>query len=823
MTNFTGLLEDEVNQKKLEGKQNNFKPATSRSYSDIFSENVFNFINIVFFIIGILLILVGRFSDAFVYVGVILFNSFIGSIQEIKAKIQLDKIALLTNPQAKIIRNSQEIISPISEIVLDDLLRLEAGDLIPVDGEILEGTVQVDESLITGEADTVTKIKGQKLSSGTYLISGNCYLKVTEVGLQTIANQITEGAKSYKKNLTPMQREINLSVRILVIFAFVLVFFITISGILSGTSLNDSLPITAVVAGIVPNSLFVMINLAYALGAVRLSGKGVLVQQLNAIESLSNVDILCVDKTGTLTTNHILLEQVYPIKTTLKNAEKALGDFVSTATSTTPTSEAVSKKFTGNNLNIVEEVLFSSVYKWSGFSYKEGRKSGTYVFGAPEVILSQRHLNKADFNEDMRNFQNQGFRVLMLFHSKKVLALHKKNLPHIPDELEPVAMVTFKNELRNNVREVLESFKKAGVKIRIISGDNTNTVLALARQVGFEAEEDETISGRQLEEMNEAEIARILPKIKIFGRITPKQKAMLVGKFKEAGNYVAMIGDGVNDVLSLKAANLGIAMQSGSQVTRSVADMLLLKDSFSALPYSLLEGQRIRNAVSGIFSIFFTRIMYLLIIMMAVSIIGLPFPFTIKQNSLISLLTSGIATFGLTIWSKPGKPKKQSLISTSLSFVVPASVSIAIFAVFLYLFYGYYQYVLNFGFGADITTASPEVLANLINKIIPLMRTVLSSFLILSGLTLIIFISSPTKWFSMNDKPTRNWMPAILGVVLICSFFYLINQDYFISFWELAKLSVLEIAVVTLTVLTWLFTLKQIWKNDLLSKILGLK
>jgi cation-transporting ATPase E len=209
--------------------------------------------------------------------------------------------------------------------------------------------------------------------------------------------------------------------------------------------------------------------------------------------------------------------------------------------------------------------------------------------------------------------------------------------------------------------------------------------------------------------------------------------------------------------------------------------------------------------------------------MMAVSIIGLPFPFTIKQNSLISLLTSGIATFGLTIWSKPGKPKKQSLISTSLSFVVPASVSIAIFAVFLYLFYGYYQYVLNFGFGADITTASPEVLANLINKIIPLMRTVLSSFLILSGLTLIIFISSPTKWFSMNDKPTRNWMPAILGVVLICSFFYLINQDYFISFWELAKLSVLEIAVVTLTVLTWLFTLKQIWKNDLLSKILGLK
>jgi cation-transporting ATPase E len=596
-----------------------------------------------------------------------------------------------------------------------------------------------------------------------------------------------------------------------------------INSIINGIGLNQSLPITAVVAGIVPNSLFVMINLAYALGAVRLSGKGALVQQLNAIESLSNVDVLCVDKTGTLTTNHILLDTIYPLKENLKSTQKSLADFVTTATSKTPTSQAIAQKLTGQKLEIVEEVLFSSVYKWSGFSYKDGRKSGTYIFGAPEVVLPIKDLNKSDFKEQMQSLQNQGYRVLMLFHSKKILPLTIKKSPQIPAGLQPIAMISFKNELRKDVGEVLESFKKAGVKIRIISGDNTKTVLALARQVGFEASEDETISGKDLENLSEAEIAQILPKIKIFGRITPKQKAELVKRFREAGNYVAMIGDGVNDVLSLKQANLGIAMQSGSQATRSVADMLLLKDSFSSLPYSLLEGQRIRNSVSGIFSIFFTRIAYLLIIMMCVSIIGLPFPFSIKQNSLISLLTSGIAALGLTIWSRPVKPSKKSLISTSLSFVVPASVSIAVFAVFLYVFYGYYQYTLNFGFGADITSSSPEVLSSLIERIIPLMRTVLSSFLILSGLILVIFISAPTKWLSPNQKATGNWQPSVLAILLIAAFFYLLDKEYFLSFWEMSRLNVIEIVVVVLFVVGWFFNLKQIWQKDLLSKILGLR
>jgi cation-transporting ATPase E len=823
MTKLNGLSLSQVEEKKSLGQANLYQQSTSRSYWNIISQNVFNFVNLILFALGLLLIAVGRYSDSLVYVGVVLLNSLIGTIQELRAKNKLDKIALLTKPKTIVVRDSMESEIDASEIVLDDIIKLSSGDMIPVDGKIIEGDLQVDESLLTGESDTINKTQSDLVSSGTFITSGSAYVLVTKVGTNTLAYEITLGARSYRQSLTPLQKEVNLSVRILIVIALLFASLVIINAIFSKIPFIDSLPITAVVAGIIPNSLFVMINLAYAIGGVVLIRKGALAQELNAIESLSNVDMLCVDKTGTLTTNKIVLEKIIPLDTDEKELDLILSNFIShteNLNSTLKALEKYKKVDPNSNLKIIERVNFSSQYKWSGFSFESQKLQGTYIIGAPEIIIDSEILKRSEFYPTLLDAQGKGFRVLILSVSKQVLPLHNQKKVSLPDELKPIALILLKNELRPDVSHTLAKFKDAGVDIKIISGDNLDTVVALAKQAGLYHNNTKILSGSDMTKMEDSQLSQIIPETSIFGRITPKQKETIITELRNHGHYVAMIGDGVNDALSLKKANLGIAMESGSQVTRNIADILLLKDSFDSLPTGLLEGQRIRNAVENVFGLYFARVIYLLLIMVAISMINLPFPFTIKQNSLISILTTGIPALWLTAFATTRKPTKKRLTLSSLGFIGPASITLAIFAILLYIGYGYYKYL---GFiHVHTEFDSPDMVLKALLHFVPEMRTVLTSFLIISGLILSIFIAAPTKLLSYNDNASGDWSSAIFSISTILVFLLSLINPGFREFWELSRLSISDFCIVIFGSLIWATILKLTWRHKWINKILGI-
>lgn len=813
---YSGLTAQEVLDRKNQGKVNNYKQPTSRSYYSIFRENVFNFINTVLFAIGILLVLINKYSDSFIYVAIIILNSLVGTIQEIRAKIKLDKIALITKPKSAVIREGEYVHINVSEIVVDDVIFLQAGDLIPVDGVVLQGLTQIDESLLTGESDLINKNPGNQLFSGTFVASGSCVFRVTKVGSKTTANTITDSAKKYSQNFTPLQKEVNLVIRILIILIAFLAILITFSNQLSRTPLNQSLPITAVIVGIVPNSLFVMINLAYALGGILLLKKGALVQQLNAIESLSHVNVLCVDKTGTLTTNKIILKEVHPIDCYANDAETALANFAATVTSSTNTSEAITQKISGKKLDIIDEVSFSSAHKWSGFSYKFGSKIGVFVFGAPEIILEKKSLEQLEFGQKIKDFQNQGLRVLLLTHSDTVSKFSNySDKPNLPTNLKPVALAIFENQLRMDVKETLAKFRELGIKIKVISGDNPDTVLSIAKQAGLELENDKTISGSEIESMNALEIQEVVESTDIFGRITPNQKESLINALKLKGYYVAMIGDGVNDVLSLKKANLGISMESGSQVTRSIADMLLLKDSFSSLPKGLMEGQRIRSAIKNIFTIYLTRVLYLLFIILIISILSLPFPFTIKQSSLISLLTTAIPALGITFWATYGSPNQDKMTIKSLKLAFPASVIIGVYSMLLYFTYSYFTY------SYYLINGGNETFKHFLNQTSSQIQNILTIFLIICGLMYSVFISSPNSILSDGEKPTGDWKNFWLSSVVMTSFTLLLFSPSFRDFWDLNMIDYKGFIIAFGASLICLISIKLAWYYRVLERIFG--
>ncbi|MCU0482171.1 MAG: HAD-IC family P-type ATPase, partial [Anaerolineae bacterium] len=600
----------------------------------------------ILFVIGAVMIAIGRWGDAFVSVGLIALNVVIGVFQEIRAKRQLDAIALLTRPKITIVRDGEARQADPSEIVLGDIIVADTGDQIVVDGVLVSDTkLELDESQLTGESDLIPKTIGQEVFSGSFVVSGKGRYEATKVGKESFANKLTAQAKSFRVTKTPLQREVDLVIRILMMLALFIGFLLFASALLSAVPVMRTVQMAAVVAGLVPNGLFFMVIVAYALGALRIVQQGILVQQSNSVESLSNVSVLCVDKTGTLTANKIHYEDVRPLKLDKDQIQWLLGNFAHSASVTNRTSDAIIAGLNGENLAPVDEIPFSSARKWSALAFDNDKMRGVYVLGAIEMLMP--HLPKdTDLSSHINDWSEQGLRVLLFAYNPNTTKLHDSldnaGLP----TLEPLAIVSFSDELRPNLKETLKGFINAGVALKVISGDNPQTVSALAKQAGFPPD-FKSVSGTDLAAMDKAHFEQTVAETTVFGRITPEQKEQIVDALKSQGHYVAMIGDGVNDVLSLKKANLGIAMQSGSAATRGVADMVLLNDSFGALPPAFLEGQRIINGMQDILRLFLTRALYAALLIMATSIVGMGFPFVPKHASLIAFLTVGIPTFAL--------------------------------------------------------------------------------------------------------------------------------------------------------------------------------
>jgi cation-transporting ATPase E len=680
--------------------------------------------------------------------------------------------------------------------------------------------MEVDESLLTGESEPISKRVGDLVFSGSYCVSGSALYEAQLVGQQSRANQLTIRARAFRQEKTPLQHDIELVIRVMVIIVVLvagpviidlavrLVEVVTrwlgpldepLSAALQhayeGYSAREIVRAAAVVVALVPQGLALMIVVTYAAAALRLAGRGTLVQAANAIESLSHVDLLCLDKTGTLTTNQLVVETLEPLSSAGEVIARQLGDFVATQSDRNRTSVALAASFPGQARAAIEAVPFSSARKWSAIACDDPALRGTFVLGAPEVLAPALRPGW-DLTARVAAWTSQGRRVLLFACRNEPVKLRDAaGQPRLPAGLDPLALVVLADELRPDAREVMAHFASLGIRLRLISGDDPNTVAALARQAGF-PEAIETVSGEELERASEQEFAELAQRGTIFGRTTPEQKERLIRAFRDQGHYVAMIGDGVNDVLALKQAQVGIAMRSGSAATRGVADLILLADSFAVLPLAFQEGQRIMGGMRDIISLFLTRSLSVLAIILGAGLVGAPFPIPPKHNSVLALLTVGIPTLALAVWAKAARDSGK-LLRRVMPFVLPAVLLLTPVTLTLYLSW--------WRVTGDATLA----------------RTVLTSTAIIAGLLLVPFVQPPTPAWAGGDELSGDWRPTILAGILLALYVAGLESAWFRQMFELQRLSVTDLVVIGAGCLAWAVATRWAWRSHILERLLG--
>ena len=782
---IAGLTEAEAAERRARGQYNAASIESSRSYRRIVFQNAVTPINITLLAICIGLAALRLIGDAAMTGSLAAANVIVGVFQEVRAKRKLDRISFLTRPSATVIREGHHRTVDPEEIVIDDVLVLRPGDQILVDGTVLlSDGLTIDESLLTGESDLVQKHVGESVKSGTFCMTGSGAYQAEKVGANSLAQQLTVQARKFRSPETPLQREVGLVLRVMAVAAVALsVQVITAYRDSStGMSVSESLRAAAVLVSLVPQGLSFMVTTTYAMAVVRMAGTGALIQRINAVESTSNIDLLCLDKTGTLTTNELILDDVQALHGDADEVRRLLSDYCASVRTENRTIEAIRVACPGGQRSVRTEVPFSSARKWSALAFDDG----IYVLGAPEML--QPVLRDQDrIGTQWEKMAAAGLRVLLFASAAGHGQLDPEN-PRLPAELSPLAIISLRDELRPEVKETITQFGAAGIAIKIISGDNPETVAALARQAGF-APDLSSVSGLALERLSDAELRRVADAATVFGRITPQQKERIIRVLRGRGRHVAMIGDGVNDVLALKQADLAIAMRSGSQVTRSVADLVLLDDSFGTLPKAFLEGQRVRRGMLDIVRLFLVRTLSVALVILAATLVSAAFPTTPRQNGVLAFLTVGIPTLALAAWARPARTPRR-LVLSSAHFVVPAALSIAAVS------FAIYQLFL---WTSDVETA----------------RSALVTTAILCGLVLIPFAQPPSPVFVGGAELNGDWRPTVLAVGMVVLYGVLLAIDPVRDFYELEVLSVPAYILTVLAAGGWAVALRAFWRWDL--------
>lgn len=789
-----------MQERRVQGLGCVLPPATGRSYLRILRENVLNTVNIILFSIALALVILGQYLDAFISVGVVSFNMVISLVQEVRAKHSLDRIALLTRPKATALRDGQEQLVDPQELVSGDIIILRAGDQIVVDGPVVsEGRLEVDESLLTGESDLVVKQKGDRLFSGTFCVTGAVYYQAEKLGIQSTAGKLTAGARAYRERYTPLQREINLIVRVLLFVALTLELLLLAASIVSIIPLVETVRMAMVIIGIVPNGLFLSISVAYALGAVRVVGKGALVQKFNAIESLSHVDVLCTDKTGTLTTNKLELTALHPYSIEESRLRLLLGNYALRLSSQNATSAAIASAYqeqARQGLSVLEEVPFSSARKWSALVIEDTSMRGVYVLGAPEVLQSSL-VPDADLGTFIETDTRKGLRVLLFaYFPEPVSILIREGEACLPQGLVPLGVISLRDTVRPEVRETLAKFAMLGVQVKIISGDHIQTVAAVALQGGWGGEM-KTMVGTEIDSLDDAHLTERAEETALFGRVTPQQKERLIQALRHRNHYVAMIGDGVNDVLSLKQANLGIALQSGSQATRGVADLVLLDNTFASLLPAVREGQRIRNGMQEILKLFLARVASVTFLLISIALIG-GFPFQPRQTSLLTFFTVGVPALAFAYWAHSGRVSDKSLIPSLARFILPVAFTTCFVAI------GVYLAVLIPALARFPQPSNPYR-----EGAMPLAQTALTDFTVFCGLLLVLFLAPPGRGLPGSS---RHWRYALLVAGLFGCFVSVLAIPPLRTLFNLQTLDMLTYLIISGAVLLWAILLGGIWR-----------
>jgi cation-transporting ATPase E len=819
-----GLTQEEADARRRRGEANVGVTGTSRSYLTILRTNVFSFYNNILFVIGGTLLALGRYSDAFVSVGLGLLNAVISSIQELRAKRKLDRLQLLNPTVVRVLRDDREVGLAPDDVVRGDVIHVRPGDQIVVDGPVLgDGRLELDESLLTGESDPVVKRAVDDLLSGSFCASGAGYQLARDVGPESYANRLTAQARRSTVDRTPLQRQIDFVVRLVMALVALMSAAILLQAALEGVSLLRVVQTSAVLSGLVPYGLFFLIAVAYTVGATKIAGRGALIQQVNAVESISNIDVLCTDKTGTLTSGRLGLKEIEALGGHgATEVEHQLGSTARSAGVANLTSEALAAALPGEVWEVRDEVPFTSSSRWSAVATAEG----VWVLGAHEAL--EPALVGPPLTEVVSERAGAGLRVLVFARATDPAApLHDaQGRPALPP-LEPLAVVALADELRPDVEEVVEGLLREGVEVKVLSGDDPRTVAALAAQAGLR--ESSPLSGADLEGLSDERFDAVVAGTAVFGRVSPDQKERVVDSLRRRGRYVAMIGDGVNDARALKKAHVGVAMRSGSPVTRDVADIVLIDDSFAALLPARQEGRRIISGIATSMYVFLARVSTQGLVILAVTMLGLGFPYEPTQVGL-TLLTVGVPTLFLTLWARPSAPD-PNLLASLARFVVPAAVVTAACGVGVYAYLyttvkeglanpdvpadviSEFQRYTGLSVGdADFTAAAATIGA----------QTGLSTYVSLASFGLLLFLEPPTRFFAAWTRPSPDRRPAVLVAVLLVAFVGVLFTPALSDYFGLTGPARPVLVAVLPALVVWFAALSAAYRWNVLDRVLAL-
>lgn len=661
-----GLCLYQVKERTNQGLVNLPVQPPSKTVKQIVYTNVFTYFNLIFIVLALLIIIVGSYQNL-VFMGVIIVNTVIGIVQEIKAKNTIDKLTVLSTPSANVIRDGKLQKIATDKLVLDDIVEFNPGNQICADAIVLDGKVEVNESLITGESNAIEKSKGDTLLSGSFIASGKCRAKLDKIGADSFASKLTLEAKRHKRIQSEMMKALNRLIKVIgiIIIPFGILMYLNQKAIPGMTPNYAVVTTVASLTGMIPEGLYLLVSVALAVSVIKLAANKTLVHELYCIETLARVDVLCLDKTGTITTGEmqvgdvILLDEENYKK---EKVEKYISAFYNASEDNNETARALKAKFKAPVKWQVKKIIpFSSSRKWSAVEFAE---KDTIIIGAPEFILHERYENtcKNIAEEHLKN----GDRVLLLAKSKESLSENKIN-----SQVEPIALILVRDKIRKGAKETLEYFYKQDVNIKIISGDNPVTVSKIAKRAGVKNSE-KYINSEELK--TQEDINKAVDKYTIFGRVTPNQKRMIIKALKAKGHTVAMTGDGVNDVLALKDADCSIAMASGSDAACQVSNLVLLDSNFSSMPKVVLEGRRVINNIERSASLFLVKTIYSAIFTLLSIFFTLVYPFVPIQLSLISALTIGAPAFFLALEPNLARVKGKFL-SNVFSKALPGGIT----------------------------------------------------------------------------------------------------------------------------------------------------
>lgn len=691
---YNGLSSAEVLERTKKGLSNKASKSNTKTIPIIFVENIFSVFNIIIFsIVAILFFFYMQTNDerllmdtiGVLFVNVI--NTFLAVYQEIKSRIALNKVSLMLKKNVTVIRNGKEESINYTDVVVDDCIVLGRGDQIIVDGKVLQSNrVEVDESSVTGESVHLLKQKDDYLYSGTFCVSGNGIYVAEKIGDECYANKISKMAKKYKFNASPLEKKINFIVKILFAIALVLVILEIIFGADNGLLEIDFIRKTvAIVISLIPQGLVLMVSVTFAIGVFRISKIGAIIQKLNAVETFSNIKLICMDKTGTITQNNLAVSEISFIDNKADESllKKLIGTFAANSSDANETIMALKALVSFESSSRTDEFPFSSEWKFSAQALSipgQEEISGCFILGAYDILLNKiSETEREKFQQALLSKNLSDFRNLLFGRIKINFKLEslKENFANI--EIEPICVISITDQVRLDAAETINLFKEKGIDFKILSGDASGSIKSVLKQLNLNVNPDEIITGGELNSIDEKSFYSTIKDKIVFARLQPEQKLRIIKSFRKEGISTAMIGDGVNDIPAIKEADIGIAMEEGSQSTKEIADIILLKNKFSLLPAIFDEGNKIMNTASSISKLFLTK-NFMVIFLTLFSLVFLwEFPLTPTRISLLNIFAIGIPAFILASTNR-NTERVNNFFGEVISFVLISALVIVLFS-----------------------------------------------------------------------------------------------------------------------------------------------